>query len=207
MQPPKVAASIPIGRTLAHNGYVMKNTHKIVTAAFAIAASFLFTGCGAATHMGANTPAFVNQTNMQDADFQNLAKATWNRAQTQTSSQWTDLWAAYRSLHNEPADPNCYTGEISCEGFIPPVPSAASLEAQGVVISAIPDVPVGPDTPGSLSTPTGIIRCSDGVAYCNAYVVYEPCNIKTPSSKPENMGPYEMQNCMLHQLGYDVSRR
>ncbi|MGA2964075.1 MAG: hypothetical protein ABSD96_20600 [Candidatus Korobacteraceae bacterium] len=204
MQPPKAAASMPVGRTLARNHHVMKNTHRIVTAAFAIAASFLFTGCGAATHMGANTPAFVNQTNMQDADFQTLAKATWNRAQTQTSSQWIDLWAAYRDLQNEPADPNCYTGAISCEGFIPPVPSAASLEARGVVIAAVSDVPAGPGTPDN---PSGIIRCGGGTGYCNAYVVYEPCNIKVPSSKPENMGPYEMQNCMLHQLGYDVSRR
>jgi hypothetical protein len=187
------------------------NAQRILMATPAIAVSLLFTAlftaCGAATHMGANTPAFTNQTNMQDADFQTLSKATWSQAQTQTSSQWTDLWAAYRYLQNEPADPNCYTGAISCAGFIPPDPNAASLEARGIVVASVPDVPTGPDTPNHPSNPTGIVQCSDGTGYCDAYVVYDPCNITVPSSKPENMGPYEMQNCMLHQLGYDVSRR
>jgi hypothetical protein len=144
---------------------------------------------------------------MQEADFQTLAAAKWTQAQTQTSSQWTDLWADYRVLQNEPADPNCYTGAISCEGFIPPDPNAASLQARGIVVASVPDVPAGPDTPNHPSNPTGIIQCSGGTGYCNAYVVLDPCNISVPSSKPGNMGPYEMQNCMLHQLGYDVSRR
>jgi hypothetical protein len=183
------------------------NTQRVLTTTLAIAAALLFTACGAATHMATATPAFVNQTNLQDADFQTLAKATWSQAQTQTSSQWTDLWAAYRVLQNQPAEPNCYTGAISCEGFIPPDPNAASLEAQGIVVASVPDVPAGPDTPNHPSNPTGIIQCSGGTGYCSASVVLDPCNIKVPTSTPENMGPYEMQNCMLHQLGYDVSRR
>ena len=187
----------------------MGGTQKIVMATLVIAASLLLTAlltsCGAATQIGANTPAFINQTSMQDADFQTLAAATWGQAQTETATQWTDLWAAYRVLQNEPADPSCYTGMISCEGFIPPDPRAASLEARGIVVASVPDVPPGPDTPNH--SPTGIIQCSGGTGYCYAYIVYDPCKIAVPSSKPENMGPYEMQNCILHQLGYDVSRR
>jgi hypothetical protein len=185
----------------------MPHTRRVLTATLAVAAFLLFTACGAATNMGSSTPAFVNQTNLQDSDFQTLAKATWSQAQTQTSSQYIDLWAAYRVLQNQPADPTCYTGAVSCEGFIPPIPAAASLEAQGVVIATVPDVPAGPDTPNHPSNPTGIIQCNGGTGYCSAYVVLDPCNIKVPASKPENMGPYEMQNCMLHQLGQNISRR
>ena len=184
-------------------------TQRVLTVALAlaIAASLLLAACKAATQMGANTPAFINQTSMQDTDFQTLAAATWSQAQTETSSQWTDLWTAYRYLQNEPADPNCCTGAISCEGFIPPIPAAASIAPQGVVVKAVPDVPAGPETPNHPSNPTGIISCSAGTGYCDAYVVLDPCNISVPASIPSNMGPYEMQNCILHQLGYDVSRR
>jgi len=184
----------------------VENARRVLAAALAVTASLFFAACGAATQMGANTPAFVNQTSMRDTDFQTLAAAKWSQAQTETSSQWTDLWAAYRFLQNEPADPDCYTGVISCAGFIPPAPAAATVEPQGVVVTAVADVPAGPDTPNHPSNPTGIIQCGGGI-YCDAYVVLDPCNIKVPASKPENMGPYEMQNCILHQLGYDISRR
>ncbi len=185
----------------------MSNIHRVLAGALAITASLLFTSCGAVTQMGANTPAFVNQTTMQDAAFQTLAATTWGQAQTATSTQWTDLWAAYRVLQNEPADPDCYTGAISCEGFIPPVPAASSLAAQGVVVTSVADVPAGPNTPNHPSNPTGIIACNGGTGYCDAYVVFDSCKIYVPTSKTTNMGPYEMQNCILKQLGYDVSRR
>ena len=184
----------------------MENARRVLAAALAVTASLFFAACGAATQMGANTPAFVNQTSMRDTDFQTLAAAKWSQAQTETSSQWTDLWAAYRSLQNEPADPNCYTGAISCEGFIPPIPGAASVAPKGIVVQAVPDVPAGPGTPNQ-SNPTRIISCVGGTGFCNAYVVLDPCNINVPASTPDNMGPYEMQNCILHELGYDVSRR
>jgi hypothetical protein len=157
--------------------------------------------------MGSNSPGFINQTGMQDADFQTFAAAKWKQAQTQTSSQWTDLWAAYRVLQNQPAGPNCYTGAISCAGFIPPIPAAATSEPRGVIVASVPDVPAGPDTPNHPVNPTGIISCSAGTGYCDAYVVLDPCNIYVPTSKPGNMGPYKMQNCMLQELGYDTSRR
>ena len=185
----------------------MSNIHRVLVGTLAITASLLFTSCGAVTQMGANTPAFINQTNMQDADFQTLAASTWEQAQTATATQWTDLWAAYRVIENVPAAPGCYTGAISCEGFIPPVPSAASLAPHGVVVAAVPDVPAGPGTPNHPSNPTGIIACNGGTGYCDAYVVFDSCKIYVPTSTPNNMGPYEMQNCILNQLGYDVSRR
>jgi hypothetical protein len=188
----------------------MKSTQRILTAALAIAASFLFTACGAggaSTPMTSKASPFTNQTSMQDAAFQTLAAATWSQAQTKTSTQWTDLWAAYRVLQNEPADPDCYTGVIICEGFIPPTPAAASLAAQGVVVTAVADTLAGPDTPNHPSNPTGIIPCPGGTGYCNAYVVFNSCTISVPTSIPANMGPYEMQNCLLNQLGFDISRR
>ena len=52
--------------------------------------------------------------------------------------------------------------------------------------------------------PTGIIRCRAG--FCTAYL-RDLCAIAVPASKPENMGPYEMENCILWVLGYDVSGR
>jgi hypothetical protein len=185
----------------------MENFQRVLTVALAVAASLLLAACGAATQMGANTPAFTNQTSMQDAAFQTLAAATWSQAQTQTSTQWTDLWAAYRVLRNEPADPDCYTGAIACEGFIPPIPAAASAAAKEIVVTSVPDTIAGPDTPNHPTNPTGIIPCPGGTGYCNAYVVFNSCSISVPTSLPTNMGPYEMQNCILNQLGYDVSRR
>ena len=115
----------------------MSNIHRVLVGTLAIAISLLFTSCGAVTQMGGNTPAFVNQTKMQDADFQNLAGSTWQKAQTATATQWTDLWAAYRVLQNQPAAPGCYTGAISCAGFIPPVAEAASLAPKGIVVTAV----------------------------------------------------------------------
>jgi outer membrane biogenesis lipoprotein LolB len=41
-------------------------TQRVLTVALAIAASLLLAACKAATQMGANTPAFINQTSMQD---------------------------------------------------------------------------------------------------------------------------------------------
>ncbi len=52
--------------------------------------------------------------------------------------------------------------------------------------------------------PTGIIRCRIG--FCQAYL-RDFCTIVVPGSRPENMGPYEMENCILWVLGYDVSGR
>lgn len=188
----------------------MKSTQRILTAALAIAASFLFTACGAggaSTPMTSKASPFTNQTSMQDAAFQTLAAATWSQAQTKTSTQWTDLWAAYRVLQNEPADPDCYTGAITCEGFIPPDSTAASAAPSGIVVTAVPDTLAGPNTPNHPTNPTGIIPCHGGTGYCNAWVAFNSCTISVPTSIPSNMGPYEMQNCILNQLGFDVSRR
>jgi hypothetical protein len=52
--------------------------------------------------------------------------------------------------------------------------------------------------------PTGLIPCRVGL--CQAYL-RNLCTIVVPASKPENMGPYEMENCTLWALGYDVSGR
>jgi len=62
----------------------MGSTQKALTIAFA--ATLLRTG--AAVQMAADTPTFINQTNLQDADFQTLAAEKWSQAQTQTASQW-----------------------------------------------------------------------------------------------------------------------
>jgi hypothetical protein len=176
---------------------MMPNIHRVSAGIFAVLAFLLLSSCGAST--SASKPAFVNQTTLQDGEFQPLAASTWQQAQTQTATQWTDLWAAYRVLQNEPAAPGCYTGAISCEGFIPPDTSATSVAAEDVVITAVADVPAGADT--------GIIACPGGTGYCDAYVQFDSCSIYIPTSKPDNMGPYEMQNCILHKLGYDTSRR
>ncbi len=52
--------------------------------------------------------------------------------------------------------------------------------------------------------PSGIIRCR--ISFCQAYL-RDFCTIVVPGSRPENMGPYEMENCILWVLGYDVSGR
>jgi hypothetical protein len=49
----------------------------------------------------ADPSGFIDQTNMQGAEFQPQAKATWSQQQTEAASQWIDLWAAYRILQNE----------------------------------------------------------------------------------------------------------
>lgn len=180
----------------------------LFTVAFAITASLLLTGCGAVSPTNsANTSAFINRTNMPEEDFQTLAESKWKEAQVQTSSQWIDLWAAYRAIANEPAGAQCYTGQLQCDGFIPPIPETASLGPYGIVVLAVPDVLAGSNTPNHPTNPTGIFPCHGGTGYCQAYVVFDPCNISVPASAPGNMGPYEMQNCMLQRLGYDVSRR
>lgn len=79
---------------------------------------------------------------------------------------------------------------------VPPDPRSLTVEPSGIVVKAIPDAPGHP----------GIIPCDSVTGYCYAYLDNEH-TIIVPESKPQNMGPYEMETIILWELGYDVSGR
>ena len=178
--------------------------------ALALVLALCMVGCGGVGHMAdlpASTPSFVNQTGYPDSDFQKMAAAKWSDAQQRTATQYTDLWANWRKMNGQTADPRCFTGEIACEGVIAPDARALNLVARGVRVVSVSDIPAGANTPGR-TNPTGIIPCGPGQTLaCQAFLMWPPCDIYVPASRPENMGPYEMQNCLLNELGYNTDRR
>ena len=155
---------------------------------------FLLASCGGGS-WGGNGVRFVNRTGLAEAEFQALAEQKWKQAQRALATQTIDLHAA-----------------IPGSGpFLAPADARAlQLEPHNVVVQSEPDVaaqeintlPNCAHCP--YEDPTGLIPCR--VGFCQAYL-RDLCTIVVPESKPENMGPYEMENCILWALGYDVSGR
>lgn len=154
----------------------------------------LLASCGRGS-WGGSGARFVNRTGLAEAEFQALAEQKWVRAQRALATQTIDLHAATpeRGLSMVPADDR-----------------ALQLEPHNVVVQSEPDVAAQEinNLPNCAhcpyQDPTGLIPCR--VGFCQAYL-RDLCTIVVPESKPENMGPYEMENCILWALGYDVSGR
>lgn len=122
---------------------------------------------------------FINQTSMSDSLFQATASADWKAAQQTIATQAINLSAGSFGVHD-----------------VPPDPRALTVQPSGIVVRSLPDAPGHP----------GIIPCGSITGYCYAYLDNEH-TIIVPDSKPNNMGPYEMENIILWELGYDVSGR
>jgi hypothetical protein len=154
----------------------------------------LLASCGGGS-WGGSGARFVNRTGLAEAEFQALAEQKWKQAQTELASHTIDLHAA--------------TPERG-PSMVPADVRALQLEPRNVVVQIEPDVAAHelnqlPNCGHCLyEDPTGLIRCR--VGFCQAYL-RELCSIVVPASKPQNMGPYEMENCILWALGYDVSGR
>ncbi len=120
---------------------------------------------------------------MSEAEFQKLAESTWRAAQEDIATNTMyDLG-----------------GNIVSK----PDPAAREVEPSNVVVRGIKEVPAG--ELNALRNckhcpyldPSGIIYCPSGSGkYCYAYMD-NLCTIIVPASKPEYMGPYEMENCIL----------
>jgi hypothetical protein len=126
-----------------------------------------------------NSQRFINQTSMSDSVFQATASADWKAAQQALSAQAINLSAGSFGVHD-----------------VPPDPRALTVQPIGITVRSVPDAP----------GPPGIISCGSVTGYCYAYLDNEH-TIIIPESKPTNMGPYEMENIILWELGYDVSGR
>lgn len=122
---------------------------------------------------------FINETSMAESAFQATATADWKQAQTDLATQPINLAAAVLGVND-----------------VPPDPRALTVEPSGIVVKAIPDAPGHP----------GIVPCDSVTGYCYAYLDNR-YTIIVPESKPQNMGPYEMANVILWELGYNVSGR
>jgi hypothetical protein len=154
----------------------------------------LWAGCGGGSWGGSDI-RFVNRTGLGEAEFQAMAEQKWKQAQAELAAHPIDLHAA---------KPGEGASVVPADG------RALHLEPRNVVVRSEADVAAAvlnqlPNcTHCPYRDPTGIIRCGEG--FCQAYL-HDLCTIAVPASKPENMGPYEMENCILWALGYDVSRR
>jgi hypothetical protein len=154
----------------------------------------LLASCGGGS-WGGGGARFVNRTGLEEAAFQAVAEQKWKQAQTALATQAIDLHAA--------------TPERG-PSMVPADARALQQEPRSVVVQSEPDVTASQlnQLPNCARCPyrdpTGLIPCR--VGFCQAYL-RKLCTIVVPASKPENMGPYEMENCILWALGYDVSER
>jgi hypothetical protein len=123
--------------------------------------------------------SFINETTMSNSAFQAAASADWKTAQQAVATEPINLAAGIFGIHE-----------------VPPDPRALNTQALGIVVRSVPDAPNHP----------GIIPCGSVTGYCYAYLDNEH-TIIVPESKPQNMGPYEMETIILWELGYDVSGR
>jgi hypothetical protein len=151
-------------------------------------------GCAGGS-WGDGEARFVNRTGMAEVEFQSMAEQKWREAQAGLANQAIDLHAARPEMGS---------------ATVPPDGRAWQVAPRHVVVASRADVPAGVLNQLSNCTrcpyqdPTGIIDCGEG--FCQAYLE-NLCTIVVPASRPENMGPYEMENCILWALGYDVSGR
>jgi hypothetical protein len=154
----------------------------------------LLASCGRGS-WGGSGARFVNRTGLAEAEFQAVAEQKWQQAQRALATHTIDLHAA--------------TPE-SGPFIVPADARALQLQPHNVVVQSELDVAAQEinNLPNCAhcpyEDPTGLIRCR--VGFCQAYL-RGLCTIVVPSSKPENMGPYEMENCILWALGYEVSGR
>ncbi len=154
----------------------------------------LLASCGGGS-WGGSGARFVNRTGLAEADFQAMAEHKWKQAQAELAAHAIDLHAATPG-----------TGAF----LVPGDARALQLEPRNVVVESELDVAAAVlnELPNCshcpYQDPTGVIRCTIG--FCQAYL-RDFCTIAVPASRPENMGPYEMENCILWGLGYDVSGR
>ncbi|HKW27448.1 MAG TPA: hypothetical protein VJN48_16805 [Terriglobales bacterium] len=154
----------------------------------------LLASCGGGP-WGGSGARFVNRTGLAEAEFQALAEQKWKQAQTELATRNIDLHSATpeRGPSMVPADGRALQQEphhvlVQSEG-----------DASAQELNQLPNCARCP-----YQDPTGLIPCR--VGFCQAYL-RNLCTIVVPASKPENMGPYEMENCILWALGYDVSGR
>ena len=154
----------------------------------------LLASCGRGS-WGGGGARFVNRTGLHEAEFQALAEHKWVQAQASLATHAIDLHAA--------------TPE-SGPFIVPADARALQLQPHNVVVQS--ELDVAAQEINSLPNcghcpyedPTGLIPCR--VGFCQAYL-RNLWTIVVPASKLENMGPYEMENCILWALDYDVSGR
>lgn len=154
----------------------------------------LLVSCGGGS-WGGRDVRFLNRTTLAEAVFQAMAEQKWRQAQSELAFHSIDLHAAQpeRGALLIPADVRA----LKVEPLTVVVESETDVAAS--VLNSLPGCTHCP-----YHDPTGIIGCGEG--FCQAYL-RNLCTIAVPASKPENMGPYEMENCILWALGYDVSGR
>lgn len=154
----------------------------------------LATSCGGGSWGGGHA-RFVNRTGMAEAEFQALAEQKWAQAQSQLAAHGFDLHAAVPEQGALLAPADARSLQVA--------PSNVIVEGEAdVAAAALNQLPDCMNCP--YQDPTGLIRCR--VGFCQAYL-RDLCTIVVPASRPGNMGPYEMENCILWSLGYDVSGR
>ncbi len=154
----------------------------------------LLVSCGGDSWEGSGA-RFVNRTGLAEADFQAMAEQKWKQAQAELATHAIDLHAASpeEGASLVPADGRALQVEPRN------VVVESELDVAAAILNQLPNCSRCP-----YQDPTGIIRCRIG--FCQAYL-RDFCTIAVPASRPENMGPYEMENCILWALGYDVSGR
>ncbi len=120
---------------------------------------------------------------MSEAEFQQIAESTWHAAQENIATK-----TSYDLSGNVVSQPD---------------PAARQVQPSNVIVRGIEEVPA--HELNSLQNckrcpyldPSGLIYCPAGSGkYCYAYMD-NLCTIVVPASKPEYMGPYEMENCIL----------
>jgi hypothetical protein len=154
----------------------------------------LFASCGGGSWGGSDT-RFLNRTGLSEPEFQAIAEQRWKQAGNELATRPFDLHAALPDQGVFLAAADVRALQVTPRNVT--VQSKADVAA--AVLNQLPNCAHCP-----YRDPTGVIRCRIG--FCQAYL-QDFCTIVVPASKPENMGPYEMENCILWALGYDVSGR
>ena len=154
----------------------------------------LFASCGGGSWGGSDT-RFLNRTGLSEPEFQAIAEQRWKQAGNELATRPFDLHAAIPDQGVFLAAADVRALQVTPRNVT--VQSKADVAA--AVLNQLPNCAHCP-----YRDPTGVIRCRIG--FCQAYL-QDFCTIVVPASKPENMGPYEMENCILWALGYDVSGR
>ncbi len=157
----------------------------------------LLSSCGGAPNnpWGTGSARFVNRTLMPEATFQAMAEQNWKDAQEAIASA-----PSYDLTGKQISEPDARSLQIEPQFVI--VQSADEVSASE--LNALPQCNKCP-----YLNPSGVIDCppnASNVKYCDAYME-TVCKIYVPASKPHNMGPYEMENCILAVMGKDVRLR
>jgi len=154
----------------------------------------LFASCGGGS-WGGSEARFINRTGLSELEFQAIAEQRWKQAGNELATHPIDLHAAMPDQGTFLASADVRALQVTPRN----VTVQSTPDVAAAVLNQLPNCAHCP-----YRDPTGIIRCRMGL--CQAYL-QDFCTIVVPASKPENMGPYEMENCILWALGYDVSGR